>query len=153
MPDSVQFSHFAQSCLTLCDPMDCSTPGFPVLHYLSEFAQTHVHCVIDVIQPSHPLATPFFSCLQSFSAPRYFPVSWHFTSGGQSIGASALASVLPMNIQGWFSLVLTDLISFLSKGLSQEFSPEPQFESIHSSVLSLLYGPTSTSLHDYWKKT
>ena len=63
-------------------------------------------------------ATPFSSCLQSFSASRSFPVSWLFTSGGLSIGASASASVLPLNIQGWFPLGLTDLISLLSEGLS-----------------------------------
>ena len=68
-----------------------------------------------------------------------------FTSGGQSIGVSA--SVLPMNIQGWFPLGVTGLIS----RDSQESSPAPKFKSINSSVLSLLYGPTLTSEHDYWK--
>ena len=86
-------------------------------------------------------ATLFSSCLQSFPASDCFPVNWLFTSGGQSIGASASASVLPMNIQGWFPLVLTGLISLLSKGLSRVFST-PQFESIISLALSLLYGPT-----------
>ena len=56
--DSVQFSSVAQSCLTLCDPMDCSTPGFPVHHLLPDLAQTHVHQVHDAIQPSHPLSSP-----------------------------------------------------------------------------------------------
>ena len=65
---------------------------------------------------------PFSSCLQSFPASGSFPVSWLFTSGGQSIGTSALASVLPMNIQGWFPLGLIGLISLLSKGLSRVFS-------------------------------
>ena len=55
---SVQFSSVAQSCLTLCDPMDCSTPGLPVHHQLPEFTQTHVHGVGDAIQPSHPLSSP-----------------------------------------------------------------------------------------------
>ena len=55
---SVQFSSVAQSCLTLCDPMDCSTPALPVHHQLPEFTQTHVHCVSDAIQPSHPLSSP-----------------------------------------------------------------------------------------------
>ena len=55
---SVQFSSVAQSCLIICDPMDCSTPGFPVHHQLQEFAQTHVHRVSDTIQPSHPLSSP-----------------------------------------------------------------------------------------------
>ena len=85
--------------LTPCDPMDCSTPGFPVLHYLPESAQIHVQCVDDAIQPSHPLCTPF-SCPQSFPASGFFPVNWLFTSGGQSIGASASASALPINVQG-----------------------------------------------------
>ena len=55
---SIQFSSVAQSCLTLCDPMNCSTPGLPVHHQLPEPTQTHVHCVGDAIQPSHPLASP-----------------------------------------------------------------------------------------------
>ena len=92
-----------QSCPTLCDPMDCSTPGFPLFHYLLEFAQTPVHWIGNTIQPSHPLL-PFF-CLQSFPAWGSFPVSWLFKSGGQSIGASA--SALPVNIQSWFPLGLT----------------------------------------------
>ena len=93
----------------------------------------------------------FSSCLQSFPASGSFPVSWLFPSGGQSIGAPASASVLPMNIQGWFPLRLTDLISLLSKGLSQESSPIPQFEGINSSAFSLFYCPALTSVHDYWK--
>ena len=91
---------------------------------------------------------PFSSCLQSFPASGSFPMSWLFTSHCQSIGASA--SVLPMNIQGRFPLELTGLISLLFKELS-ESSPTPQFESINSSVLSFLYSPTLTSVHDYWK--
>ena len=75
-------------------------------------------------------------------------MSWLFTSGGQSIGASA--SVLPMNIQGTFPLGLTDLISLQSKVLSRS-APEPQFESINFLMLSLLYSPTLTFVHDYWK--
>ena len=101
--------------------MDCGTPGFPVHHQLPEFTQTHVHRVSDAIQPSHPLS-PFSSCLQSFPATGSFPMSWLFPSGGQSIGASASTSVLPMNIQGGFPLGLTSLISLLSKELSRVFS-------------------------------
>ena len=126
----------AKSCLTLCNPMDCNIPGFPVLHYLLEFAQTHTHWLSQwyhwTISSS---VSPFSSCLQSFLASGSFPVSWHFPSGSQSIGASA--SVLPMNIQGWFPLGLTALISLLSKD-SQESSLAPQFESINSSTLSFL---------------
>ena len=107
---------FAQSSLALCDAMNCSKPGFPILNYLPEFAQTHVHWVSDAIQPSHPLSSIPFSCLQSFPASGSFPMSQLFESGGQRIGASA-SSVLSMNIQGWFPLGLIDLISLLSKGL------------------------------------
>ena len=120
-PCSVQFSLVAQSCPTLCDPMNRSTPGLPVHHQLLEFTQTHVHWVGEAIQPSHPVI-PFFSHLQRFPASDSFPVSQFFTSGGQSIGVSASASVLPMNIQGWFPLGLTDLISLQSKGLWRVFS-------------------------------
>ena len=89
---------------------------------ISKFAQTHVHWVGDAIQPSHPLLPPFSSCLQSFPASGSFPRSRLFASGGQSFGASAAASVLPRNIQGWFPLGLTHLISLLSKGVSKVFS-------------------------------
>ena len=108
----------AKSCLTLCNSMDYSMPGFPVLHYLLDFDQTHDHWYGDASQPSHPVF-PFFSCPQSFRASRSFPMSQLFTSSGQSIGASALASVLPMNIQGLFSLGITYLISLMSKRLSK----------------------------------
>ena len=106
-------------CLTLCNSTDCSTPGFPVLHHLAEFAETH-----ELSWWCYPAIsfTHFPSCPQSFPASGSFPMSRLFVSGGQSIGASVLTSVLPMNIQGWFPLVLTSLISFLSKGLSRVFS-------------------------------
>ena len=127
-------------CLTLCDPMDCSMPGFPVLQYLLEFAY---HWVGDAISSS---VAPFSSCLQSCPASGSFPVSQLFSSGGQSIVASASASVLPMNIQDWFPLGL--VWSPRSPRDSQEPSPTPQFKSISSSVFSLLYGPVFTSIHD-----
>ena len=96
--------------------------------------------------------TPFFSCPQSFPASGSFPMSQLFTSHSESIGASALASVLPMNIQAWFSLGFSLLVwSPCGPRDSQESSPAPQFESISSSALSLVYGPTLTSVHDYWK--
>ena len=89
-------------------------------------------------------------CHPFFLLPSVFPSirSWLFTLGGQDIGASAW--VLPMNIQGWFPLGFTGMICLLSKGLSRVFST-PQFKSINSSALSLPYGPTLTSIHDYWK--
>ena len=91
------------------------TPGFPVLRYLLDFAQTHVHWVVDAIQPSHPLSPPSPPALNLSQHQSLFQ-SWLFTSGGHRIGASA--SVLPVSIQGWFPLGLTVLISLQSKGLS-----------------------------------
>ena len=88
---------------------------------------------------------PFSSCPQSFPASGFFPMSWPFTSGGQRIGASASASVLPMNVQGWYPLGWAVFIFLQSKGLSRVFS------SINSLALSLLYGPTLKSVHDFWK--
>ena len=111
---SVQFSSIAQSCLTLCDPMNRSTPGLPVHHQLPEFTQTHVHRVSDGIQPSHPLSSPsppapnpsqhqsLFKWVNSSHFPESgsFQMSQLFISDGQSIGISASTSVLPMNTQG-----------------------------------------------------
>ena len=117
------YYHFsvAQSCLTLSDPMDCSTPGSSVYHHLLELAQTHVHRVSDAIQPSHPLSSPSPAFNLSHHQG-FFLMSWFFASDGQSTGASASASALPMNIQDCFPLGLTGLISLLSKGLSRVFS-------------------------------
>ena len=93
---------------------------------------------------------PFSSCLQSLPASGSFQMSQLFASGGQSIGVSASASVLLMNIQDWFPLRLSSWISLQSKGLSRVFST-PQFKSISSLVLSFLYSPTLTSIRDHWK--
>ena len=106
--------------MTLCDPMDCSTLGLPVHHQLPEFAQTHVHWVSDAIQPSHPLLFPSPPAF-NLSQHQSFLKSQLFASGGPSIGASASPLVLPMNIQGWFPLELTGLISLQSKRLSRVF--------------------------------
>ena len=106
---------------TLFDPLDCSIPGFPVLYHLPEFAHTHVHWVSDAIQLSHPRSSPSppafsLSQHQGFSNELAlhirWPKYWSFSS----------ASVLPMNIQGWFPSGLTGLISLLSKGPSRVFS-------------------------------
>ena len=117
---SGQFSSVVQSCLTLCDPVDCSTPGFSVHHQLLEPTQTHVHQVGDAIQPPYPLLSP--SPPAFFPGIRLFPMSQFFASGGQSIGVSASASVLPMNTQHWSPLGWTGWISLQSKGLSWVFS-------------------------------
>ena len=107
---------------------------------------------IALVMPSNHLIL-----CRSFLLPPYlpasgsFPMSQFFASGGQRIGASASASVLSMDIQDWFPLGWTGLISLQSKGLSQESSPTPQFKSINSLALSFFYSPTLTSIHDYWK--
>ena len=122
---SVQFSSVTQSDPTLCDPMDCSIPAFPIHHQLPEPTQTHVYHVGDAIQPYHPLSSP---------SPPAFNLSQHqglFQGvssshqvaklfGGQRVSASA--SVFPMNIQDWFPLGFTGWISWQSNGLSRVFS-------------------------------
>ena len=101
--------------------------------------------------PTHfILCPPLLLLLQFFPASESFPMSQFFASGSQSIGASASASVLPMNIQEWFPLGLTDLISFQSRGLSRIFfSTTIQNHQLFG--VSLLYGSTLTSVHNYWK--
>ena len=118
--DKIQFSSVAQSCPTLCNSMNCSTPGLPVHHNLLEFTQT---C------PSsrwcHPTISSSvipFSCPQSLPASGSFPMSQLFAWGGQSIGVSASASVLPVNTQNWSPLGWTGWISLQSKGFSRVFS-------------------------------
>ena len=119
---SVQFSSVSQWCPTLCDPMNRSTPGLPVYHKLPE--------VYPNSSPSsqwcHPAISssviPFSSCPQSFPASGSFPTSQLFAWGGQSIGVTASASVLPMNTQDWSPLGWTGWISLQSKGLSRVFS-------------------------------
>ena len=99
--------------------MDCNTPGFPLSpRVCSDSCPLSQWCYLTISS----FADPFSFCLQSFPAPKCFPMSWMFASGGQSIGASASASVLPMNIQGWFHLGFTGLIFLQSKGLSRVFS-------------------------------
>jgi len=142
-------NYISQLCPILCDPMDGSMPGFPVHHQLLELTQTHAHWVGDAIQPSHPLLSPSPPAFNLSQHQGSFQISQFFTSGGQSFGISASASVLPMSIQDWFPLGLTDLIFLQSKGLSRVFS-NTIVQSINSLVLSFLYGPTLTSIHDYW---
>ena len=142
-------------------PHLCSLLGLSVLHYLPEFAQTHVLWVHDTIQPSPPLLSLSSFCLQSCPASGSFPMSLLLPLGSigacQSIGASASATVFPMNIQGWFPLGLTGFISLRSKRLSRAFSSgsisskKKKKRSISSLVLSFLYDPALTSVHDYWR--
>ena len=146
--DSVQFSssvmsnslqHRGQKHTRL--PCPSPTPGACSNSYpLSQWCNPNISSSV----------TPFSSCLQSFPASGSFQLSQFFSSGGQSIGVSASASVLPMNIQYRFPLGLMGWISFLSKGLSRVFSNNT-VQKHQFSVLSFLYGPTLISTHDYWK--
>ena len=137
-----------QSCPALCDLMDCSTPGFPVLHYLLELAQTRVHWVGDLLQPSHPLSPPFPPALNisqhqglfkwvvfSHQVPKY----WSFSF---SISPSSEYSELMSFRMDWFDLPAV-------QGTLKSVPLVPQFKSIKCLALSLRYGPTLISIHDY----
>ena len=138
-------SSVAQSCPTLCDPMDCSTPSLPVLHQLLEFAQVHVPCIDDAVQPFHPLngSSALFSfCSKSFLASGTFPMSCLFASGDQNTETSP--SELPVKTQGWFLLRLTGLISLVKilcevVQLGVVHSPPFSFSVIHFSVDSWIF--------------
>ena len=143
------FSSVIQSCSTLCNPMDCSTPGLPVHHQLQGFTQIHVHWVGDVIQPSYPLSLP---------SPPTFNLSQHQSLSNESalcIGWPKYWS-FSFNISpssehpGLISFRLDWLHSLQSKGHAR-VSSTPQFKSINSAALSFLYSSTLTSMHDYWK--
>ena len=115
-------SSVGQSCLTLCDPVNRSTPGLPVHHQLPEFTQTHVHWVSDAIQAPHPLSSPFPPAPNPSQHQSLF--QWVNSSHevGQSTGVSASASFPPKKSQGWSPLEWTGWISLQSKGLSRVFS-------------------------------
>ena len=135
------FSPVTQLCPTLCNPMDCSMPCFPVCHQLPTVAQTHVYRVGDAIQRSHPLSSPsppIFDLSQSVLRIRW-PKYRRF-----SISPSSEYSGLISFRMDWL-----DLLAVL--GTLQESSPTPQLKSISSSALNFLHGPTLTSLFDYWK--
>ena len=145
-----QFSSVTQSCATLCNPINCSTPGLPVHLQLLEFTQTHVHRVGDAIQPSHPLSSPFPPAPNPSQHQSLF--QWANTS-------HEVAKVLEFQLEHQ-SFQWTPRTDLLQDGLvgspcsprdSQESSATPQFKSINSLVLSFLYSPTLTSIHDHWK--
>ena len=131
------------------DSMVCSKPDFPVLHYLTEHAQAHVHWVTDAIQPSCPCCS-LLLLLQSFLATGSFLMNLPFASAGHSIGASTSAWVLPTNIQVWVPLGFIGLISSQSKGLSR-ISSNMSAQKYQFSPFSLLYSPSLTCTHNYWK--
>ena len=141
---SIMSSSFATPC------MDCSMPGFPVLHQLPELAQTHVHQVGDTIQPFHSLLSPF---------PPVFNLSQHQGLLQWVSSSHQVAKVLDFSFNISPSNEYSGLISFrmglvgspCSPKDSQESSPTPQLKSINSSVLCFLYNPNLTSIHDHWK--
>ena len=137
-----------KSCPTLCDPWTVARQA-PLSSTISRTLFKFMFIESVMVSTHLTIHHWFLLFLQSFPVSRFFLMSWFFASGGQSIGASVSASVISMNIQGWFPLGLTGLISLQSKGL-QESSPAPKFNCINSLMLSLLYGPTLTSIHDYW---
>ena len=133
--ETLQFSSVARSCPTLCDSLDCGTPGFPVHHQLPELAQTHVHQVGDAIQPSHPVI-PFFSCLQSFPASGSFLMSQLFASGGQSIGEFSF-SISPSNEYSGLISFRIDWFDLLADhGTLKSLLQYHSSKSINSSALS-----------------
>ena len=147
---SVQFSTVAQSRPTLCDPMNRSTPGLPVLHQLPQFTQTRIHWLSDAIQTSHPLSSP---------SPPSLNTSQHQSLLQWVNSSHQVAKVLEFQLQH-DSLQRNPRAGLIQNGLvgslcsprdSQESSPTPQFKSITSSALSLLHSPTLTSIHDHWK--
>ena len=119
---SVQFSSVAQSCQTLCNPMNCSTPGLPVHHQLLEFTQTHVHWVGDAIQLSHPLSSLSPPSPNPSQHQSLFQWDNSLQEVAEVLDFSALASFLPKNTQDWSLLEWTGWISLQSKGLSRVFS-------------------------------
>ena len=144
-------SSVAQSCLTLCNPVDCSMPGFPVHHQFPEPTQTHVHWVGDAIQPSHPLSSP---------SPLAFNPSKHQGLFKWVSSSHQVTKVLEFQLQhqsfGEYSGLISFRMDWLDlltvQGTPRESSPTLQFKSINSSVLSFLYSATLTSVHAYnWK--
>ena len=148
MPD--QFSSVTQLCLTLCDPIDCSMPGLPVHPQLLESTQSHIHWVGDAIQPSHPQSSPLllpsvFPSIRVFSNelplsirwPKYWSFSFNISPSNEYSGFISFGI-------DWFDLLA---VQETLKSLLQHDSSK----SINSLALSLLYSPTLTSLHDYWR--
>ena len=144
----IQFSSVAQSCPTLCDPMDCSKPGLPIHHQFPEFTQTHVHQVGDAIQSSYPLLSP--------SPPAPNP-SQHQGLFQWVNSSCEVARVLELQHQSFQWTPRTDLLqnglvgSPCSPWDSHTSYPTPQFKSINSSPLSFLHSPTLRSICDLWE--
>ena len=124
----------AKSCPTLCNPLDCSMPGFSVPHHFPECAQKLAIHLSRLCHPTISFSLPF--CLHLFPVSGSFPVSWLFISGGQSIGPSASVSVLPVNIKGWFPLGLFGLLAVQANHIeSMVKSESTAVELFHTDIL------------------
>ena len=146
--DTNKFSSVTQSCPSLCNPMDCSMPGFPIHHQLLELTQTHVYWVGDSIQPSHPLSSLF---------PPTFNLAQH-QGLFQWVSSYQVAKVLEFQLQHqsfqWVfrnDFLWIDLFDLLAMQGTLKSSPAPQFKRINALVLSFVYSQTLTSIHDHWK--
>ena len=147
----VQFSSVPQSCLTLCDPMNRSTPGLPVHHQLPESTQIHVHRVGDATQQSHPLLPPsppalpsIFPSIRVFSNESVLPIRWSkYWSFSFSISLSNEHPGLVSFRMDWLDLLA---VQGTFKSVLQHHSSKAS-----TSLLSFLYSPTLTSIHDHWK--
>ena len=145
-----RFSSVAQSCPTLCNPMNCSTPGLPVHHQLPESTQTHIHWVSHAIQPSHPLLSPSPPAL---NFPQHQGLFKWVSSSHQ------VAKVLEVQLQHQSFQWTPGLISFRMgwldllavQGTLKSLLQHPQFKNINSLTLSFLYSSILTSIHDHWK--
>ena len=140
---TIHCCYSAKPCPTLCNPVDCSMPGFLVHHHFPEFAQGYVHWIGDAIQPPHPLSPSSPSAFNLSQHQGLFPMSHPFASGGQTIGASPLVPALPKSIQGLFPLRLPRLISLFSKGVSRVFSSITVWKLQFLGALPLLSGSQS----------
>ena len=146
---SVRFSSVAQPCPTLFNPMNCSMLGLPVHHQFSESTQTHVHWVCDTIQPSHPLLSSSPPALNLSQHQGLF--QWVSFSHQVAKVLGFIFSISPSNEYSGLISFRMDWLDLLAVHETLKSSPTPQFKSINSSVLSFLYGPILTSIHDYWK--
>ena len=146
---SVKFSSVTQLCPTLCDPMNCSTPGLPVHHQLPEFTQTHVHRVGYAIQPSHPcchllLLSSIFPSIRVFSNESTLCVRWpkYWSFSFSIIPSKEIPGLISFRMD-WLSLLA---VQGTLKSLIQHHSSKASI-----SVLSFVYSPTLAFIHDYWK--
>ena len=144
----VKGNEVTQSCPNLCDPMDCSTPGFPVHHQLPELTQTHVQWVGDAIQPHLILCHPLLLQPSIFPSIRVFSNESALLIRGQKYWSFGF-SISPSNEYSGLISLRMDWFDLLA--VQGTLNTNTTVQSISSSALNLLYSPTLTSIHDYWK--